>query len=58
VIKRYKMSTETETLLLFNEDPGRAVASLSMPVIPVHTMRDVITANKYLLLPRLSSQVG
>lgn len=55
--KRYKISPETETLLLFNENAARPVASLSMTVIPVQTMRDIVSANKYLLLPRLSSQV-
>lgn len=54
--KRYKISPETETLLLFNENAARPVASLSMTVIPVQTMRDIIMANKYLMLPRLSSQ--
>lgn len=52
------MSSEQDTLLVFNENTERPVASVSMSDIPVPTMHDVIKSNNYLLLPRLSSQVG
>jgi DnaJ family protein C protein 16 len=55
--KKFKVSRDIETLLLFNENVNRSVASLSMADIPVKTMQDVIDNNKYLMLPRLSSQV-
>ncbi|KAL0267988.1 UNVERIFIED_CONTAM: hypothetical protein PYX00_010093 [Menopon gallinae] len=54
--EKHKISPDADTLLLFNENINRPVASLSMTVIPVQTMKDVIHANKYLILPRLSSQ--
>ena len=55
--KKFKVPLDIETLLLFNENVNRAVASLSMADIPIITMKDVINSNKYLVLPRLSSQV-
>ncbi|CAH0390809.1 unnamed protein product [Bemisia tabaci] len=56
VQERFQVATDKDTLLLFNENTDRPMASLSMIEIPVATMRDVIDANKLLLLPRLSSQ--
>ncbi|XP_071446764.1 dnaJ homolog subfamily C member 16 isoform X1 [Hetaerina americana] len=55
-VKKYGVPFGTDTLLLFNENTERPVASLSMADIPVKTMQDIINNNKYLLLPRLSSQ--
>jgi DnaJ family protein C protein 16 len=55
--RKFKVPRDIETLLLFNENVNRSVASLSMADIPVKTMQDVIDNNKYLMLPRLSSQV-
>ncbi|KAG1678845.1 DnaJ subfamily C member 16 [Nymphon striatum] len=46
----------TESLLVFHEDGTTPVASLSMSELSVQAMDDVIEANKFLLLPRLSSQ--
>ncbi|PNF40918.1 hypothetical protein B7P43_G14976 [Cryptotermes secundus] len=54
--RKFKVPRDIETLLLFNENISRSVASLSMADIPVKTMQDVIDNNKYLMLPRLSSQ--
>lgn len=54
--ERYKVNPTVDTLLVFNENPNRPVASLSMADIPTQTLSDVISANKYLALPRLSSQ--
>ncbi|XP_063228337.1 dnaJ homolog subfamily C member 16 isoform X2 [Bacillus rossius redtenbacheri] len=54
--KRFKVPSDIETLLLFNENVNRPAASLSMSDMPIKTMQDIINSNKYLLLPRLSSQ--
>ncbi|KAJ9586685.1 hypothetical protein L9F63_019723, partial [Diploptera punctata] len=54
--KKFKVPLDFETLLLFNENVNRPVASLSMSDIPIKTMQDIINSNKYLVLPRLSSQ--
>nr|CAD7444027.1 unnamed protein product [Timema bartmani] len=54
--QRFKVPLDIETLLLFNENIKRPVASLSMSDMPIKTMQDIINSNKYLLLPRLSSQ--
>lgn len=54
--KKFKVPLDIETLLLFNENVNRSVASLSMACIPIKTMKDVINSNMYLVLPRLSSQ--
>lgn len=53
---RYGVSLTSESLLVFNENLDTPIASLSMADIPTPTMHDVINANKFLILPRLSSQ--
>lgn len=55
--KQFKVAHDADTLLIFNENHSRPIVSLSMSDIPVNTMQDVISRNKYLVLPRLSSQV-
>lgn len=54
--QRYKVHPSLDTVLLFNEDAARPVASVSMAEIPTTTLTNVIAANQYLALPRLSSQ--
>lgn len=54
--EHYKVHPSLDTVLLFNEDLARPVASISMSDIPTQTLVNVISANKYLVLPRLSSQ--
>lgn len=54
--ERYKIHPSLDTVLIFNEDPARPVASISMSDIPTQTLNNIIAANKYLALPRLSSQ--
>lgn len=54
--RKYKVPRDIESLMLFNENINRPVASLSMSDIPIKTMQDIINSNKYLMLPRLSSQ--
>lgn len=53
---QYGVSLNYETMLVFNENFETPIASLSMADIPTPTMHDVINANKFLILPRLSSQ--
>lgn len=53
---RYKISEDLDTLLLFNENSEKPMASVSMKDIPSETMHNVIGSNKFLLLPRLSNQ--
>lgn len=52
----YKLHPSLDTVLLFNEDSIRPVASVSMSDIPTQTLNNVIQSNQYLALPRLSSQ--
>ena len=54
---RFGVPNNLDSLLLFHEDNYRPAARLSMADLPFSTMTDVIDANKYLQLPRLSSQV-
>lgn len=56
IIEKYKVDANVDTLLVFNENPKRPVATVSMSDIPTQTLSDVIAANQYLALPRLSSQ--
>lgn len=56
IVERYKVHPNMDTLLLFNEDSMRPVASVSMSDIPSQTLSNIISANQYLALPRLSSQ--
>lgn len=54
--EKYRVHPSMDTVLLFNEDTTRPIASLSMSDIPTATLNNVISANQYLALPRLSSQ--
>jgi DnaJ family protein C protein 16 len=54
--EQFKIHPNLDTLLLFNEDKARPVASISMTDIPSQTLNNVISNNQYLALPRLSSQ--
>ncbi|KAK4305788.1 hypothetical protein Pmani_022334 [Petrolisthes manimaculis] len=53
---RYSVSSKVDTLLVFHEDPYTPVASVAMTDLPYPTMKDIIDGNKFLVLPRLSSQ--
>lgn len=53
---RYKINTSIDTVLIFNEDSTRPVASISMSDIPTQTLNNIVAANQYLALSRLSSQ--
>jgi DnaJ family protein C protein 16 len=56
IIERYKINAHMDTLLLFNEDSQRPIASVSMSDISLDTLNNIIKGNQYLALPRLSSQ--
>ncbi|EGI65031.1 DnaJ-like protein subfamily C member 16 [Acromyrmex echinatior] len=56
ITSKYKISGELDTLLLFNENSEKPMASVSMKDISSETMHNVIANNKFLLLPRLSNQ--
>lgn len=45
-----------DSVLLFNENSSRPIASVSMKDIPTSTLHNIIASNQYLALPRLSSQ--
>lgn len=55
--QKYSVSDDMDTVLLFNENSSRPVASISMKDIPTLTLHNIIASNQYLALPRLSSQV-
>lgn len=55
--KRYQIASDMDTVLLFNENTSRPIASVSMKDIPSTTLHHIISSNQYLALPRLSSQV-
>ncbi|KAL2744675.1 dnaJ subfamily C member 16 isoform X2 [Vespula maculifrons] len=56
ITSKYKISGDLDTLLLFNENFEKPMASVSMKDIPTETMHNVIASNKFLVLPRLSNQ--
>lgn len=56
ILQQYKITGDIDTVLLFNENPSRPMASVSMQEIPSQTLHHVISSNQYLMLPRLSSQ--
>lgn len=53
---RYKIPHDKDTLLILKENTRHPAAHLSMPYIPMVSLRDLMDKNKYLTLPRLSSQ--
>lgn len=56
IVERYKVNPSLDTVLLFNENSVRPLASVSMSDISSETLGNIIKANQYLALPRLSSQ--
>lgn len=53
---RYKVNPSLDSAHVFNEDASKPVASVQMADIPSETLNVVIKVNRYLALPRLSSQ--
>ncbi|XP_076277209.1 dnaJ homolog subfamily C member 16 l(3)80Fg [Lasioglossum baleicum] len=56
IVTKYKISADLDTLLLFNENSEKPMASVSMKDISSDTMHNIISNNKFLALPRLSNQ--
>jgi len=56
VVRRFGVAGNADSVLLFNEDTEKPVTKLSMKDIPISTLNEVIDANQFLQLPRLSSQ--
>ncbi|CAG7836807.1 unnamed protein product [Allacma fusca] len=53
---KYGLSKAQDNILLFKEYSVKPVATLSMSDIPYGLMKDLLENNKFLVLPRLSSQ--
>ncbi|KAH3827046.1 hypothetical protein DPMN_128974 [Dreissena polymorpha] len=56
ILLKFNVNKHRETLLLFNEDSKSPVATISMQHLTRSTLDEVIEGNKFLSLPRLSSQ--
>ncbi|KAI1309437.1 DnaJ -like protein subfamily C member 16 [Halotydeus destructor] len=54
---RYGIDIKMDSLLIFNEYISRPIATLSALELKSQLMNDVLEANKFLTLPRLSSQM-
>lgn len=54
--RKYQVSNDMDTVLLFNENISRPIATVSMKDIPTSTLDQIISTHQYLALPRLSSQ--
>ena len=55
-IGRYSIDPSLNSMLIFNEDITRPTATLSGDDLKTSIMSEVLESNKFLLLPRLSSQ--
>jgi DnaJ family protein C protein 16 len=55
---RFNIDSKLDSMLIFNEDSNSPVATLSLSELKPQVMRDVIESHKFLLLPRLASQVS
>lgn len=56
--ERYHVTdTKMSSMLIFNEDISRSIATLSVSDLKTQLMKDVLDSNKYLFLPRVTSQV-
>lgn len=56
VVDRFHVDMKKDTLLLFQEDTDKPVATLAMADLPTDTILSVIDQHQFLQLPRLSSQ--
>lgn len=56
VTARYKVERNIDTMVLLKEDSSKPAATVSMADIPTPTLHQLIEANQFLTLPRLSSQ--
>ena len=53
---KYAVDRKMDSMLIFNEDISRPVSSMSAVDLKTQIMNDVLEANQFLQLPRLSSQ--
>jgi DnaJ family protein C protein 16 len=56
IVDRFQVDIKKDTLLLFQEDTDKPVATLAMTDLPTDTILSVIDQHQFLQLPRLSSQ--
>jgi DnaJ family protein C protein 16 len=56
IIKQFDIDKTKDTLLLFQEDSVKPIATLAMQDLPTNTILEVIEKHQFLQLPRLSSQ--
>ena len=54
---QFGVQKSMDSIMVFKET-SKPVASLSMASIPQNLMKDLVENNKFLILPRLSSQVS
>lgn len=54
--ERYHIDHKMNSMLIFNEDISRSIASLTVSELKTQLMKDVLDSNKYLFLPRITSQ--
>lgn len=55
-MERYSIDSTLNSMLIFNEDTSRPIATLSGDDLKTSIMSEVLESNRFLLLPRLSSQ--
>lgn len=58
VIEKYGVDKKMDTMLIFNENINSPVASLAASELKPQILKDVLQSNKYLLFPRITSQVS
>ncbi|OQR69755.1 dnaJsubfamily C member 16-like [Tropilaelaps mercedesae] len=54
--RKLNVLPKKESLLLFNEYSSAPFATVSMPELSTQTLHDALNANKFLILPRVTSQ--
>nr|SVE75054.1 EOG090X049L [Daphnia dolichocephala] len=56
LVEKFGISSKLDSLLVFQEESDRPAARQSMADFPYSMLQDLVETNKYLQLPRLSSQ--
>jgi len=56
VVQKYNVAKNSDTMLVFHENPSHPVAFVSMQDLALSTLFEVVESHKFLTLPRLSSQ--
>jgi len=55
-VQKYNVAKNSDTMLVFHENPSHPVAFVSMQDLALSTLFEVVESHKFLTLPRLSSQ--